>query len=63
MDAPNDTRGQRAKRDRRTRCAACGGELNVLVEVPTRGQPYAQNYPSTQYFRCVRCNQIQIVDD
>jgi uncharacterized protein with PIN domain len=65
MDASDDSRGQRAgspTRDRNARCAVCGGELNVIVEVPPNRQPYAQDHPSTKYFRCARCGQIEIVD-
>lgn len=69
MEAPgekkdaNGTRPRRAGGGRGPRCAVCGGELSVLVEVPTRGLPHEQDYPSTRYFRCNQCAQIQIVDN
>ena len=67
MDEPTSRRGRRLRRDRPERssgrCPLCGGPLSVLVEVPSRGQPYEQDRPVTKYFRCLGCNQIQIVDE
>lgn len=62
MDAQSNSRGRPGGRADGKRCAICDGELNLLVEVPSHSQPYARDLPATQYFRCVRCNQIQIVD-
>ena len=63
MNAPNDRRGARAEPARVGRCAACGGKLTVLVEIPPHTDPYARGQPSTRYLHCARCGQIQIVDD
>lgn len=58
----DDSRGKENNRARGNRCANCGGELNVLVEIPPHGDPYDRSRPSTRYFRCDRCNHIRIID-
>ena len=62
MDARNDQRGRGEPGDGPVRCAACGGDLKMFVEIPPHGRPYEQDHPVIRYFRCGRCAQIRIVD-
>lgn len=45
-----------------TLCAACGGTLRLLAEIPPRDGAHRQDAPRTAYFRCERCAQIKIVE-
>jgi hypothetical protein len=54
-----DARGEPA--DHR-QCAACGGTLHVLAEIPPRNDAHSSIAPRTAYLRCERCAQIKIVE-
>lgn len=45
-----------------TDCAACGGKLRLLSEIPPRDHAHPQDTPRVAYFRCERCAQIKIVE-
>ena len=45
-----------------TQCAACGGKLSLLAEIPPRDAAHAADAPRVAYFRCERCAQIRIVE-
>jgi len=50
------------RRDLSTQCAACGGKLVLLAEIPPRDNAHPNDAPRTAYFRCERCAQIKIVE-
>lgn len=54
-----DTRDDPA---RATDCAACGGTLVLLAEIPPRDPAHRHDLPRIAYFRCERCAQIKIVE-
>ena len=45
-----------------TQCAACGGRLTLLAEIPPRDATHPQDAPRVAYFRCERCAQIRIAE-
>ncbi len=45
------------------KCAACGGELILLIDIAHNPQRYDQDHPRTLYYRCDSCRQIQIVEE
>lgn len=45
------------------RCAACGGILDVIAEIPKRPQATALGHARVSYFRCEQCVQIQVIED
>jgi hypothetical protein len=54
-----ETRGEPANL---TQCAACGGKLHLLAEVPPRDETHPADAPRIAYLRCERCAQIKIVE-
>lgn len=54
-----DTGGEPAKS---TDCAACGGKLRLLAEIPPRDDAHPHDGRRIAYFRCERCAQIKIVE-
>jgi hypothetical protein len=52
----------RRQSDNSTDCAACGGKLRLLTEIPPRDRARPHDRPRIVYLRCDRCAQIKIVE-